>query len=181
MDEEKMIPAELETAVEGAQQEAAQIEPPKKRRGRPPKNPDILTEKVDGAEASGQSAARPRKTAKGKATDVGALAQQLVGVHQLVAMVAGIPEAQIAPQEGEHLAKAIVAVCDEYGLSVTGKTGAALQLFAAAAMIYGPRVWAFNVRVKTERENAAAAQARETPGEIIPLHVSPTHSGAVGG
>lgn len=161
--------------------EVPNSEPPKRRRGRPPKNPELLTEKIEGQESIGTSQARPRKTAKGKATDTAALAQQLVGVHQLVAMVAGIPEAQIAPQEGEHLAKAITAVCEEYGLSVNGKTGAALQLAAACAMIYGPRVWAFNSRVKAQREEAAAMQAKETLGEVVPMPFHNANAGAVGG
>lgn len=146
----------------GGQESVVEVVPetekPKPRRGRPRKNPELLAEEIPG---KAPAASRPRKTAKGKGADAEALAQQLVGIHQIVAMVSGIPEAQISEEEAGHLAKGITAVCDEYGLSLGGKTGAALQLAAAAAMIYGPRIWAFTARVRAEREQKAAAMGAE--------------------
>lgn len=146
----------------GGQESAPEVVPeaekPKPRRGRPRKNPELLTEEIPG---KAPAASKPRKTAKGKGVDTEALAQQLVGVHQIVAMVSGIPEVQINEQEASHLAKGITAVCEVYDLSLDGKTGAALQLVAAAAMIYGPRIWAFTARVKSERAQSAAAMGAE--------------------
>ena len=55
------------------------------------------------------------------------------------------------------LADGIAAVSREYGLSMDGKTGAALQLIAAAAIVYAPRFKAIN-----NRAMQAANQATET-------------------
>lgn len=125
-------------------------EEPKKRRGRPRKTPEIPTEEVGGA----APASRPRKTAKAKSVDTESLGKQIAGVHQIAAMMTGLPELAITPEEGAHLAKAITAVCDEYGLNFDGKTGAAIQLFAAAGMVYGPRAFAIVARMRQQKAKA---------------------------
>lgn len=142
-------------------------EPVKRGRGRPkktetvekPQIEQILDEQNGTAPESEKPQAKKRGPKGGTKASVEAMANQLVGVHQLVAMVTGIQEIQIAPQEGLALAGAIQNVCDEYGLSISGKTGAALQLLAAAAMIYGPRALAIHqkIQVAKAREITPAA------------------------
>lgn len=114
----------------------------------------ILDEQNGTVPESEKPQAKKRGPKGGTKASVEAMANQLVGVHQLVSMVTGISEIQITPDEGAALAGAIQSVCDEYGLSISGKTGAALQLLAAAAMIYGPRAVVIHQKVK-------AAQARD--------------------
>lgn len=137
----------------------ADNEPPKRKRGRPfgskSSNAEtLLNESLNDDGKTGTKSAG-RKSGKKSDMDPASLAKQLVGIHQLVAMITGIPEAQIQEEEGKALATAIVGVCNEYDLSVDGKTGAAIQLFAAAAMIYTPRVLHYNGRkAKEQAENA---------------------------
>lgn len=130
--------------------------PPKRGPGRPPKDQrsgnnaeDLLAQAVGGGDApTGKKPGRP--AGKSKGGDPVAIGNQLVGIHQLVAMFTGTPEMQISPEEGKALGEAVVGVCNEYGLSVDGKTGAAIQLFAACAMIYAPRVMAVRYRYAQE-------------------------------
>lgn len=88
-----------------------------------------------------------------------ALGKQIVGLHLIASVTFGIPELAIQPQEGELMASAIVNVAEEYGLSLGGKTGAAIQLIGTAAMIYMPRYFAMQQRVK---------QAHESTGVEVP-------------
>lgn len=149
----------------GAAPEAAADKP--RGRGRPKgsgakasagEKPAIET-LLEGQEAPEPSAAKPQQKKRGpktgSKTDVAAMAKQLVGVHSLVAMITGIPEVQLHLQEAEQLASAISNVCDEYGLSISGKTGAALQLAAAAAMIYGPRALVISSKIAAAKAAAA--------------------------
>lgn len=118
---------------------------PKRRRGRPPK---------DAAAPGAEKKEGPKKTASRKAEDTEALAHQLVGLHQFAALATGLPELVISEKEGQMLAKGINAVADEYGLSLSGKTGAALQFLAAAAMVYVPRGLAIKARAEKARREA---------------------------
>lgn len=164
--------------------EVTDEKPPQRRRGRPRKNPELTTESV-GASSGGSAGRRPGRTSKAQQDKITDLAHQLVGVHTIVAMVTGIPEMAIQPQEAESLARGITAVCDEYGLSVDGKTGAALQLVAAAAMVYGPRAYAIYARGKaTEKARAQAAPEQTAPqgGEVIDYaQFTAAHAAPVGG
>lgn len=145
--------------VEKADETPAPGEAPKAKRGRPSNAEKALKETLeketvgdDGAKAN--VGAKPgRKPGSGKSgIDATALGNQLVGIHALAAMITGIPECQIQPQEGTALAEAVVAVCQEYNLSLSGKTGAGIQLFAAAAMIYMPRVLHYKSRVSQAQQ-----------------------------
>lgn len=139
-------------------------EPPKRRRGRPPKNPQLNQETVTpGAKA--KPGPKPKKAAAYGADEIGIMGRQLVGVHQIVAMVTGIPEFVIQEQEGAILAQSIANVANEYGLEIDGKTGASIQLFMTVAMIYGPRFLQFRARAK----QAQQAQTGASPGgELSP-------------
>lgn len=142
---------------------APDAQPAKRGRGRPSNaekalNDVLQKENVSGdnsgaAGATNKPGRKPGSTKSGL-IDAAALGEQLVGIHALAAMFTQIPEFQLQPQEGEALAKAVVAVCQEYNLSLSGKTGAGIQLLAAAAMIYAPRILHYKGRM-------AAAQATE--------------------
>lgn len=133
-------------------------DPPKKRRGRPPKNATLNAENP-GSAGSGESAA-PKRRAKASGEKLAAMAKQIQGLHLFVAMGTGVPELQITEAEAGMLASAMSEVAAEYGLSVDGKTGAALQLFGAAAMVYAPRYLAFRKRV---------AREASAPGTIVDM------------
>lgn len=114
-----------EVPVEEAPASAQEEAPVPRRRGRPPGSG-----KTDPNKSSA-----PKKSASRKAEDLEGFAKQLQGIHVLISMATGLPEIQIGPDESKMLAKAIGAVTEEYGLSLDGKTGAAIQLFGAAAMV----------------------------------------------
>lgn len=121
---------------------------PKKRGpGRPPKDSTKPTAEKIPSESAGV------KTRKKTTYDVGLLSKQLMGLHIMAAGLTGIPEVQIAPQEADMLASGVIAVAEQYDLSIDGKTGAAIQLLAAAAMVYAPRVIALQRRIKEAKAN----------------------------
>lgn len=122
-----------------------QITPPKKRRGRPPKNP-IPENAIDG-EAKPINE-KPKRRSK---IDASAVAKQIQGLHMLAAHATGLSELQISEGESVLLADAVVNMSSEYGLELSGKTGAALQLFAACAMVYLPRFSVINAKMKAKK------------------------------
>lgn len=151
--------APVETPVETSTPEVVETvvsEPPKKRGpGRPRKDgsspPGVKAEKPGAAK---ESAAKPqRRGAKLSAEAVNDLAVQIEGLHVIAAMATGQPILKIDPKEALMLAKGISAVAEEYGLALDGKTGAAMQLFGAAAMVYGRRAWALLQARKAAQAN----------------------------
>ena len=140
--------------------EASTSAPEKRGRGRPRKDAAAAPVSPSEASAANGSKAKPVPKKKGKVTfdteSLGTLAKQVEGLHQLVALATGIPELQVRHEEAAMLSTAIAAVCEEYDLSLSGKTGALLQLAAAAAMVYAPRFGMVMQRVK--QQQAAARQ-----------------------
>lgn len=133
--------------------------PPKKRPGRPRKNPEIATETI--GSTSKPTSTKPKKRTT-TARDVSSMGRQLVGLHMLASSITQIPELQIMDAEGVALAEAISAICDEYNLSIDGKTGAALQLFATAGMIYMPRFLHLKSRMNAAK-NVQSGQTINVP------------------
>lgn len=146
--------------------------PAAKKRGRPSNAERAAREAANSTAEqieSGGAASAPAASKKASANrkkisrdDVGALANQLVGIHTVAAMATGVQEIAISDKEGLALANGIIAVCEEYGLSISGKTGAALQLLGAAAMIYGPRVFAVKMRMDKQAAQRKAQQEANT-------------------
>lgn len=134
------------------QTEQVESTPPKKRGpGRPRKDG---TSGAPAKETPGAAKAAPNKPQKRgekmSAEKRGILGKQLVGLHVMASHMTGLPELQITPQEGDILADGIAAVAEEYGLSLDGKTGAALSLLGACAMIYAPRFFAVQSRMRAQ-------------------------------
>lgn len=166
-------PAVEPQASEAPTESAEEISAPR-RRGRPkgsrnatnsaPVSPSEAANAVTGSPAKKGRGRPPKKSAP---LDTGELAKQVQGLHHLAALATGIPEFVLQPQEAEMLAQGISAVCDEYGLSLSGKTGAAVQLLAAAAMVYAPRVAIIGARIKQNREAANMKRAAEAAGTVV--------------
>lgn len=142
-----------QTQTEEVEQNAGAVpespDTPKRRgRGRPPKDDTAAPAKETAGAAAGTS--RPRKTAGKTKMDASVLGKQLVGIHQLAYGFTGqqFPEIIISEQEGQMLAESVSAVCEQYDLSIDGKTGAFLQLLATGAMVYAPRYFAIRKRVR---------------------------------
>lgn len=158
------LPQSSETgapAGAGLADETVQVSPPEVRRGpgRPRKDaaapPGPKAEKP-GAAKSAES--KPQKRgAKMSAEAVSTLAKQIQGMHAMAAMMTGIGLLQITADESSLLATGLSAVAEEYGLALDGKTGAALQLFGAAAMVYAPRILAIQKAKAAARANTVDA------------------------
>jgi hypothetical protein len=116
----------------------------KRGRGRPPSEPKLDTVGVDGE-------AIPKARKKSKPADEKKLAKQLQGIHMIFSAMSGFSELQISDAEADALAIAIQNTADEYDLSLSGKTGALIQLLGAAAMIYIPRAVVINAKIKAAR------------------------------
>lgn len=138
--------------------DAAPPEAERRRPGRPKGSgskatESLLHEAVGGGAAPGAASKAPRsKTGPKKGMDAATMGTQIVGIHQLAVMFTGIGELLITPEEGRNLADAVVGVCSEYDLNIDGKTGAAIQLFAALAVVYTPRIMQIRYRVAMEKQ-----------------------------
>lgn len=167
-----------ENASSAGPQTSAPTSPAPKRRGRPPKNANLTAEQIEAGGASATAAAPKKKAAAKKAytaADAGLMAKQLVGLHQMVAMISGFPEAMISEGEGKVLADAIVNISEQYELAIDGKTGAMIQLLGAAAMVYVPRAVAANSRLNQQKAQRgitvpANSQAQSVNGANASAH-----------
>lgn len=124
--------------------------PVKRGRGRPRK---------DGS----NTAPGPKKSKARVAQDTEELGTQIVGLHKLAALVTGLPELEISPIEGQMLAGGINAVCQEYGLSLSGKTGAMVQLIGAMGVVYMPRLVVIKKRMDAEKARADENRTVDMP------------------
>lgn len=126
--------------------EPVSTSPPEKRgRGRPPKNTSDAPNAVPDTGAPPKRG-RPSKK-KAEPLDANLLAQQMQGLHLIAVKITGMPELMLEDAEALMLSNAVVAVCDEYGLSMSGKTGALIQLLAVAGIVYIPRLVKVKARV----------------------------------
>ena len=131
-----------------------------KRRGRPAGSKTrTATPSEVKKESVGANPGRPKKAAAKKSEGVSG--QHLCGIHAMLYMMTNqqFPELQLSEGEGQALANSINAVCEEYDLSIDGKTGAFLQFAGTAAMIYAPRVMSIRKRMA---ENAQQQQQQNT-------------------
>jgi len=185
--EEKEIAAQMEAALKLESETGGETpgpaplelnpevneEPVRRRPGRPPgsggkKTEDLLHQSIDGDSGPakpGRKPGRPSKDSAKTSMDPGKLGAQLVGIHQLLAMFTQTPELQLSPEQGQALGAAVVNVCNEYDLNISGKTGAMVQLLATSAMIYAPMLMAVRFRYAQEelaREQAAKASTVAT-------------------
>ena len=157
--EETPGPAPLELNPDDA-------EPVRKKPGRPAgggakKTEELLHQTIEGEGAPAKRGRKPSiKDAPKSNIDPGKLGNQLVGIHQLAAMFTNTPELQLTDQAGRALGEAIVNVCNEYDLNISGKTGAMMQLLATSAMIYAPMFMA--VRFRYAQEALARANDDQT-------------------
>jgi hypothetical protein len=141
-------------------------EPPRKRRGRPfgstTKTTPLTEQPVD--QTPPESAEPQKRRRRTKAIDKDQLAQQLIGLHMMAAKLTGQQFMLLDPAEAKLLADAMENVAREYDLELSGKTGAFIQLLAAGAIVYGPRV----LKLKAIREQARreARAAQQPPAKI---------------
>lgn len=135
--------------------EAPGVEPPKKRRGRPPKNPELKEQSASSGEKPKRAYTRKNERPTYDSESTHKLAKQLEGIHLMIASVTKLNEMCISDTESLMLAQSLQTMSAEYDLSLDGKTGAALQLIATAAMIYVPRLIVINNKIKT-RQHAGA-------------------------
>lgn len=131
-----LVKSELENDASSSQENSS--EPKKRGRGRP--------------KGSHNGEAKPKKSTARKTEDVAALAKQIQGIHVMIAMMTGFPEMQINDFEAQMLASSVSGISEQYGLSLDGKTGAAIQLFGACAIIYVPRAMSIQAKKKQAQE-----------------------------
>lgn len=117
-----------------------------------------VTDSPDSPRPTRRGGAKPKAPIIDKAPEliVAEMAKQIQGLHLIGAMASGIPEIALNEQESATLAAGIYGVSKEYNLAIDGKTGAALQLFGAAAMVYVPHYLAFSKRIAHERKEREA-------------------------
>ncbi len=118
-----------------------------KKRGRPRKNPETLNAESVGNAGASSSSGPKKRSGKMSGEQIGNLAKQLQGIHMIAATITNLPEVMLHEKEAEMLAGSIANMASQYDLSLDGKTGAAIQLLATAAMIYTPRYFQIRARM----------------------------------
>lgn len=118
----------------------------KRGRGRPRKDASS-----SGTTGGGQQAGKSGGT-KAKPLDVTLFAAQLMGAHQMIALVTKNPIWIISEKEASALAKALVDVMAYHSIDINPATLAYVKLIGAIAMIHGSR---FMMLQKQKRDEAA--------------------------
>jgi hypothetical protein len=90
--------------------------------------------------------------------DVG---KQIYGLHAIMAMMSGIPEVALQPEEAASLAKAIITFGEEFDFQPNPKIMACITLIGTSAMIYVPRM-----PIILKRIAAKKAQAGKPKNEV---------------
>lgn len=141
-------------AIEPAPAVEPDIQPPKKRRGRPPKNPQLQEQSTSPGNEAKPKRAYTKKTERVTfdSDSTRKLAKQLEGIHLMIASITKLNELCISDVESMMLAQSLQTMSAEYNLSLDGKTGATIQLVATAAMIYVPRVIVINNKIKQAQQ-----------------------------
>lgn len=111
------------------------------------------------------------KRDKASSLDLDGLSAILVSSHGILAAFFKVEELNLDEKEAKALATALLNVERHYNLPVTQKALDWAALIQAGAMIYGARVMAFKLRIKTEKAEA------ETP-EPQPSLFNPLNGGA---
>ncbi len=132
-------------------------EEPKRRRGRKPKAETVQAESAPEAVADDDKPRR-KTTRKPNASSIA----QIVGIHKMISLLPGLEVFQVNEAEAQILAEAMRGIADEYGVSISGKTGATLNMLAAIAMVYGPRLMILYHQNKSKVETVPYV---ETPRE----------------
>lgn len=110
--------------------------PVKKRRGRPP--------------GSGRKAGKPSK--KTVSSSLEGIEGILLSLHLMGAAFLKIPELQLADEEAAKLSEAIGRVAALYDFGASEKTLAWINLAVCMGGVYGTRIFAYNLRIKSEAE-----------------------------
>ncbi|MHB1222235.1 MAG: hypothetical protein ACYC0J_09595 [Gammaproteobacteria bacterium] len=117
------------------------------KRGRPRKGAPLGVEEEVIPEKTKRTYNKRAKSGGGfSEAAINQLAKQIEGIHLVGSMVTGIPELALDAESAKALSVAVVGVCQQYDLEISGKTGATIQLIGTAAVIYLPRYFAFRQR-----------------------------------
>lgn len=118
----------------------------KRSRGRPPGSrsagPLPPEQPVPPESAAPGEEPRTRRRRK-QALDKDAVAQEVFKAHILIAKWTKQPLLQVDENEARILASAIDALCREFDIELSGKSGAVTQVIYALLIVYGPRIPAF--------------------------------------
>lgn len=165
------------TAEEAGPQPVARRRPGRKpgQKNRPPEAATAGEPGEETPEAAGNEGAAPKRRARApKAEKVQAFAQQIFGVHQVLAAVSGAPEFAIGEAEAMALAHNGLAVAAEFDVELGGRWAALIGLIGTAGMIYVPRLIAANARMQKARRAKAAEVGPDVHGSA-PLMPEAAH------
>lgn len=130
-------------------------------------------------DAPSRPAAAKSVPASGK-LDPQKVADQLMGLHAMLALMLKTPALQLTKPEAVQLAGAIIGVAELYKMSVNPKLAAFVQLIAVCGFIYIPRVPAISESLRAQRARPVnpvrAAPQQPTPIRPVPDHVAPQQS-----
>lgn len=138
---------------------------------RKPREPKIKTETLD------PSIEAPKRKPRGKKASPENTARQLMGIHKMIATMPNMAFMELQENEALTMANAMIAVAEEYDVSLSGKAGASIQMFAALGMVYVPRALYFRQLKKAKALDNLTNNLQETAQ--TPNHVQPSTESSV--
>ena len=129
----------------------------RRRRGRPP--------------GSGRGATKAQKSSG----NIGGLERLLYTIHGGLALLVA-EEFNLEEGECKMYADAVRELNRQYERTISPKAEAWVNLFTAAGMIYGPRIWAIRNRTKKEKEQTPTPTLLTTntaPDKVVTMNARP--------
>lgn len=100
---------------------------------------------------------------------------QIVGLHQIVGSLLGLPELFISPEEGTAVAQVVIDISREYKIKIDHKYTILINAGLVLSMIYAPRVGQIVMRkreaVKKQKEQQVQREQAVADREDRPVNV----------
>ena len=94
------------------------------------------------------------------------LASKIKGLHQLAYMATGLEDVLITDKQAGMLAASIDSVSREFGVMLSGKTGAIIGMVLTMAMIYAPKVFIVMAKIDAMKKAKASQSGNVVDGKF---------------
>lgn len=101
--------------------------------------------------SAGINSSTKRSTKADLSASVDALTSTLIIVHAGLASLTKTPEWELSRDEGDALAKSLVSVLEQFDVTPDPKVQAIVGLVMTGGMIYGPKMYLYNERMKQRK------------------------------
>ncbi len=109
---------------------------------------------------------RKKKTREADPESIADLSNTILGFHQLAYMATGLEDVLITEKQAGMLATSMDNVSREFGIALSGKTGAIIGMLATCAMIYVPKALTISMKINAMKKAKATQGGNVVDGKF---------------